>query len=89
MFSIFVSLSLIQLSLLCINLLNPSLFKEKKYRMLKISAIISLVLAFSFGGLDQYIHDKGPYGTPIGWAQAVFWSINSVAIAVSPLRKKE
>ena len=87
MFCTFVALSLIQICILTIRYLNPSFFIEKGHKMLQMAAYISLLLVFSTGGLQEYIGGTGPYGSPANWAQAVFWSLTSIVIAVQPPRK--
>lgn len=85
MFSVFVSLALVQLCLALIMLVNPRILKlkEKEFSLVRVGIGIVLLLVLTIGGLQEFTDNTGPYGDPSNWAQAVSWAATSLLIAIS------
>lgn len=87
MFTFFLTLSVIQLCLLIILLLNPSVFK-KPLAPRSIAIEAALICVFLAGGFQEVLEGTGMYGTPAGWALVGFWSITSLVLAILPEKEK-
>jgi hypothetical protein len=87
MFCLFTTLIVIQLCLLIINLINPTIL-QKPITAKSIAIAAGMFTIFLSGGFQEYVQGTDRYGTPEHWVQVAFWAIVILSIATSPERKK-